>query len=167
MFSSQPLGWNGNIKDAIYEGYFLPVEKIMVQFKHSTVLESCYHFLKEPPLFSYSKDINQVISYDLKLLDTRKSVGNYTPELAVMREYIIQRISNMKSKKNNVTNRNIKYSSLFVACDIDEDSLTQTEKNRKRERVIKILEHLKQNGFIKNYSEYKIGRTFEGLTITI
>ena len=159
--------WNGDIKAASYEGYFLPVEKITVQFKNSSTPESCYHFLKAPPLFSYSKGIKQIISYDIKLLDTTKSVGRYTPELAVMKEYLIQRISDMKSKKNSVTNTNIKYSSLFAECDIEEDQITQTEKNRKRDRIKKILEHLKQNGFIKDYSEYKKGRTFEGITIYV
>lgn len=163
--TQQAKAWNSNIKDATYEGYFLPVEKIIVQFKNSPTPESCYHFLKAPPLFSYSKGIKQVIAHDIKLLDTTKSVGRYTPELAVMKEYLIQRISDMKNKNNSVTNTNIKYSSLFAECDIEEDQITQTEKNRKRDRIKKILEHLKQNGFINGYSEYKKGRAFEGITI--
>lgn len=165
--TEQAKAWNGNIKAATYEGYFLPVEKITVQFKNSTTPESCYRFLKAPPLFNYSKGIKQVISHDIKLLDTRKTVGNYTPELAVFKEYLIQRISDIKSSKNTVTNANIKYSSLFAECDIDESTLTQTEKNRKRAKIKKLLDHLKINGFIKDYSEYKKGRAFEGVTITI
>lgn len=165
--TEQAKAWNGNIKAATYEGYFLPVEKITVQFKNSTTPESCYRFLKAPPLFNYSKGIKQVISHDIKLLDTRKTVGNYTPELAVIKEYLIQRISDMKSNNNTVTNPNIKYSSLFDECDIDESTLSQTEKNRKRAKIKKLLDHLKLNGFIKDYSEYKKGRTFEGVTIIV
>ena len=165
--TEQAKAWNGNIKAATYEGYFLPVEKLTVQFKNSTTPESCYRFLKAPPLFSYSKGIKQIISHDIKLLDTTKSVGRYTPELAVIKEYLIQRISDMKSNKNTVTNTNIKYASLYAECDIEEAKISQTEKNRKRERIKKILEHLKQNGFIKGYSEYKKGRTFEGITIYV
>lgn len=165
--TEQAKAWNGNIKAATYEGYFLPVEKLTVQFRNSTNPESCYRFLKAPPLFNYSKGIKQIISHDIKLLDTSKTVGRYTPELAVIKEYLIQRISDMKSNKNTVTNTNIKYSSLYADCDIDETTLTQTEKNRKRERIKKLLEHLKLNGYIKDYSEYKKGRSFEGITIII
>ena len=165
--TEQAKAWNGNIKAATYEGYFLPVEKLTVQFKNSTTPESCYRFLKAPPLFNYSKGIKQIISHDIKLLDTSKTVGRYTPELAVIKEYLIQRISDMKSNNNTVTNTNIKYSSLFAECDIDEAKISQTEKNRKRERIKKLLDHLKANGFIKDYSEYKKGRAFEGITIVI
>ena len=165
--TEQAKAWNGNIKAATYEGYFLPVEKLTVQFKNSTTPESCYRFLKAPPLFNYSKGIKQIISHDIKLLDTSKTVGRYTPELAVFKEYLIQRISDMKSNNNTVTNTNIKYSSLFAECDIDEAKISQTEKNRKRERIKKLLDHLKANGFIKDYSEYKKGRAFEGITIVI
>ena len=165
--TEQAKAWNGNIKAATYEGYFLPVEKLTVQFKNSTTPESCYRFLKAPPLFNYSKGIKQIISHDIKLLDTSKTVGRYTPELAVIKEYLIQRISDIKSNKNTVTNTNIKYSSLFAECDIDEATLTPTEKNRKRDRIKKLLDHLKANGFIKDYSEYKKGRSLEGITIII
>jgi hypothetical protein len=165
--TEQMKAWNGNIKAATYEGYFLPVEKITVQFKNSSTPESCYRFLKAPPLFSYSKGIKQIISHDMKLLDTTKTVGRYTPELAVMKEYLLQRISDMKNNKNTVTNTNIKYSTLYNECDIVESKISQTERNRKRERIKKILDHLKQNGFIKDYAEYKKGRKFEGITIFI
>lgn len=165
--TEQAKAWNINVKAATYEGYFLPVEKLTVQFKNSTTPESCYRFLKAPPLFNYSKGIKQIISHDIKLLDTSKTVGRYTPELAVFKEYLIQRISDMKSNNNTVTNTNIKYSSLFAECDINEAEISQTEKNRKRERIKKLLDHLKANGFIKDYREYKKGRAFEGITITI
>ncbi len=165
--TQQAKAWNSNIKAATYEGYFLPVEKLTVQFKNSTTPESCYRFLKTPPLFNYSKGIKQIISHDIKLLDTSKSVGRYTPELAVFKEYLIQRISDMKSNNNTVTNTNIKYSSLFAECDIKEGEISQTEKNRKRERIKKLLDHFTASGFIKGYSEYKKGRSFEGITIII
>jgi ribosomal protein S8 len=73
----------------------------------------------------------------------------------------------MKNNKNTVTNTNIKYSTLYNECDIVESKISQTERNRKRERIKKILDHLKQNGFIKDYAEYKKGRKFEGITIFI
>ena len=164
--TEQARAWNSDIKKATYEGYFLPLEKVTVLFKNSTEPEECYHFMKAPPLFEYSKNISQIITHNIKLLDSRKAVKN-SPEVAIIRDYLIQRISDMKCNQNGVNNHKIKYATLYTDCGIEESSLTQTEKNRKREKIKKLLEHFKHNNFIKGFDEYKKGRSFEGVTIQL
>ena len=151
------------VKKYTYENYFLPLEKTTVILSNGET-KAAYRFLSSPPLYEYSKNIKQVISVDIKLLDSRKTLKN-SPTIAVIREYLIKRISNMKNKKASVNNDNIKYSTIFANTGIDESNLSYTQRNRKREQIKKILEHFKNQNFIKDYAEYKKGRTFEGVKI--
>lgn len=152
-----------SVKKAIYENYFLPLEKTTIILKNGETKEA-YRFSSAPPLYEYSKNIKQVISVPIKLLDSRETLKN-SPTIAVMREYLIKRISNIKNDKASVNNANIKYSTIFANTGIDESNLSYTQRNRKREQIKKILEHFKNQNFIKSYAEYKKGRTFKGVKI--
>ena len=153
------------IKTLIYEGYFLPVDKITAVLHNGEEPIECYKFLKVPPLYEYSRNIKQVISVDMNLLDSKKKLKN-SRSVAVIREYLIKRISSMKNGKAGINNRNIKYDTLFDETGIEAEQLTQTQRNRKREQIKKILDHFITVNFITGYTEYKKGRTFDGLTIT-
>lgn len=153
-----------SVKKVIYESYFLPLEKITAIMHNGEEPIECYKFLKAPPLYEYSKNIKQVISVPIGLLDSRKTIKN-SPDVAVIREYLIKRISTLKNDKTTLKNCNIKYSTIFSETGINEANLQQTQRNRKREQIKKILEHFIKQGFIKEYSEYKKGRIFEGVTI--
>lgn len=153
------------IKALTYEGYFLPVDKVTAVLHNGEEPIECYKFLKVPPLYEYSRNIKQVISVDMNLLDSKKKLKN-SRSVAVIREYLIKRISSMKNGKAGINNRNIKYSTLFDETGIDETTLDATQKKRKREQIKKILEHFITVNFITGYEEYKKGRTFDGITIT-
>lgn len=153
------------IKKVVYESYFLPLEKVTAIMHNGEEPIECYRLLKAPPLYEYSKNIKQVISVDIKLLNSKKSVKN-SRSVAVIREYLIKRISSMKNGKAGINNRNIKYDTLFEETGIEAEQLTQTQRNRKREQVKKLLDHFITVNFITGYTEYKKGRTFDGVTIT-
>lgn len=152
------------IKTLIYEGYFLPVDKVTAVLHNGEEPIECYKFLRVPPLYEYSRNIKQVISVDMNLLDSKKKLKN-SRSVAVIREYLIKRISSMKNGKAGINNRNIKYSTLFDETGIDETILDATQKKRKREQIKKILDHFITVNFITGYDEYKKGRTFDGITI--
>lgn len=154
------------VKQFTYENYFLPLEKTTIILKNGETKEA-YRFLSAPPLYEYSKNIKQVISVPIKLLDSRKTLKN-SPTIAVMREYLIKRISSMRSEKTAGANsHNIKYSTIFENTGIDENKLSKTQRMRKREQIRKILDYFVTEDFIAGYAEYKKGRTCEGIQIQI
>lgn len=154
------------VKQFTYENYFLPLEKMTVESNNGEAKEA-YRFLAAPPLYDYSKNIKQVISVPIKLLDSRKTVKN-SPTIAVIREYLIKRISSMKSEKTAGANsNNIKYSTIFENTGIDENKLSKTQRMRKRDQIKKILDYFVTENFIAGYAEYKKGRTYEGIQIQI
>lgn len=154
------------VKKFTYESYFLPLDKVTVTLNNGETREA-YRFLSAPPLYEYSKNIKQVISVDIKLLDSGKTLKN-SPTIAVIREYLIKRISNMKSEKAAGANsHNIKYSTIFESTGIDESKLSYTQRNRKREQIRKILDYFVSEQFIAGYAEYKKGRTYEGIQIQL
>lgn len=146
-----------------YENYFLPLEKIIV--RNNDRIEECYKFLVVPPLYEYSKNIKQVISVDIRLLDSRKAVKN-SPEVAIIREYLIQRIEIEKNKNTDIFC--IKYDTLFQKAGVDITNLDKTHKKRKRDNVKKLLQnHFLKLEYIKGFTEYKEGRNFEGIEIML
>lgn len=68
------------VKKFTYESYFLPLDKVTVTLSNGETREA-YRFLSAPPLYEYSKNIKQVISVPIKLLDSRKTVKN-SPTIA-------------------------------------------------------------------------------------
>lgn len=152
-----------NVSTGNYEGYFLPLEKVTVKNNGQTL--ECYKFIKMPPLYSYSKNIKQIISVDIKLLDSRNALKN-SPEVATIREYLIQRIETEKYRKTK--SFNIKYSTIFENVGINTETLNNVQAKRKRDNIKKLLQnHFLELNYIKGHSEYKKGRTFEGVTIEL
>ena len=153
------------VKKAVYENYFLPLKKITVTMNNGEELEG-YAFLDVPPLYEYSRSLNQVISVDIGLLATGKQLRN-TPEVATIREYLIRRIEGMKNQRSSLNNYNIKYATILAEVGIDSASLSRTQLNRKRDTVKKILDHFKSKGFIVDYKDYYSGRSIEGVEIIL
>ena len=154
------------ITKIVYESYLLPLEKVTAVLHNSETPVECYRLLTAPPLYEYSKNINQVISVDIKLLDTRKAVKN-SPKIATFREYLIKRICTMKSAKAGMNSNKIKYATIYAEADIDENKLDKVQKKRNRDQIKSILDLYVKKGFIYGYTEYKKGRAFEGIEIQI
>lgn len=151
-------------KEYIYKSQLLPIKELTVKKAQTGEYITAYRLLDNPALYAYSKAIKQVISVPINLLDT-KTIKKNSAKITVVREYLIKRIFTMKSQKANANSKKIKYSTLFSETGINEAELSQTERNRERKYIAQLLEDFKQKGFIAGYSEYKAGRSFEGVEI--
>lgn len=155
----------GKVKKVIFENYFLPLKKIIVKMNNGEQLEA-YAFLDAPPLYEYSRSLNQVIAVDMGLLDTRKQLRN-SPEVVTIKEYLIKRIEGMKNNNNSLFNSKIRYDAIFREAGINTSGLDKTQLKRKREAVKKILSHFIEEHYIKNATEYKEGRSLAGISIEL
>lgn len=153
---------NGN--EYVYKSQLLPIKELTVRKPQSGEAVTAYKLLDSPALYTYSKSIKQIIGVPITLLDT-KTIKKNSAKLTVVREYLIKRIFTMQSQKANANSRKIKYTTLFSETGINEAELSQTERNRERKYIGQILEDFKLKGFISDYSEYKAGRSFEGVEI--
>ena len=153
-----------NGKEYIYKSQLLPIKELTVRKPQSGEALTAYKLLDSPALYTYSKSIKQIIGVPITLLDT-KTIKKNSAKLTVVREYLIKRIFTMQNQKANANSRKIKYSTLFSETGINEAELSQTERNRERKYIGQILEDFKLKGFISDYSEYKAGRSFEGVEI--
>lgn len=151
-------------KEYIYKSQLLPIKELTVRKPQTGETVTAYKLLDEPALYTYSKSIKQIISVPIGLLDT-KTIKKNSAKLTVVREYLIKRISSMKNSKASANSRKIKYSKLFSETGIDENAMAQAERNRERKYIALILEDFKAKGFISEFSEYKAGRSFDGVEI--
>lgn len=125
-----------------------------------------FEIIKAPILYEYNQATGQIISIDTKLLNI-PTIDN-TEESQVLKMYLIKRIETMKNPKRNRLGINkIKYETMLEEIGFtftDAEQLKQ-KKKRLRLKVKKILEHCKEKNLIIGFSEYKIGRNFEGVEI--
>lgn len=154
--------YKGKIKKFIYDDNFLPLKGAEIELSNGTILKG-YVFKGAPPLYEYSSNIRQIVSAPMRLLRASKTVRN-TPEVALITNYLIQRIDGIKNKKNALQNK-IAYDAIFTAASIDTSKLDRTQLKRKRDIVKAKLDYFKLQGFIVDYTEYKNGRQAGGVEI--
>lgn len=154
--------YKGKVKKVVYENYFLPLKAVEITMTNGEVVKG-YAFLDAPPLYEYSSNIKQIANPSVKLLRAGKQVRN-TPEVAVITNYLIQRIDGIKNPKSKLQPK-IAYEAIFTAAGIDVSQLDRTQLKRKRDIVKAKLDYFKLQGFIKDYTEYKNGRQAGGVEI--
>lgn len=121
---------------------------------------SAFKILATPALYEYAQLTKQIISVPLELLDTREAVKN-TMEIIPIREYLIRRIEIMKH--SDMSNK-ITYDAMFNEVGIKEPTKQKSEKLRNS--IKSVLELWKKKKYIKNFTEYKEGRSLKGVEIT-
>lgn len=154
--------YKGKVKKAVYENYFLPLKAVEITMTNGEVVKG-YSFLDAPPLYEYSSNIKQIANPSVKLLRAGKQVRN-TPEVAVITNYLIQRIDGIKNPRSKLQPK-IAYDAIFTAAGIDASQLDRTQQKRKRDIVKAKLDYFKLQGFIVDYTEYKNGRQAGGVEI--
>lgn len=161
-FTNEAKAWKKDVDKFIIEDNILNTEKITISVSGNEVIG--YRFNNKPILYRYAQISKQIISIPSKLLNT-KSVIRSTDEVIVLREYLIRQIEIMKHTKRN--NR-ILYETIFEELEIDTNKKYQylLDKTKKiRDAVKKLLEHWKNESYIKDFKEYKKGKRFEGIEI--
>lgn len=118
-----------------------------------------YAFRGKPLLYEYCGYTKQIITVPIHLLNT-KTVKN-TPEIIVIKEYLIRQIELLKHTQRN--NNNILYDTIFSECGITTDNRTTLK--RYRDYIKKLLEIWIEKDYIKAYKEYKRGAKIMGVEI--
>ena len=150
---------NKKYKKFSYFGALLPVEMGELYDINGAITEAAIRILREPPLFTFARERQQITTIPLKLL---QSPVSKTDANILLDDYLIERIKREKNK-NNTKSCRILYSTLFKRLGID----GQTDKDRKqRQRTpIKVRNLLRYYAspeagpFIRRYSEQKDGLT--------
>ena len=146
--------------DLQIEGYLLPLSKVsgMLNGKKTEL----YQIVQNPPLYSYSKIRRQLASVEISLLNAPVNNNSTTIPL---KTYLLQRIELMKNRKNKICQRNILYKSIYQ--ELGAMDANKTRKMRIRGYTSTILDYLVEKHYIQSYSEYKKGRSIEGLDIVL
>lgn len=135
-----------NYKHFKYDASLLPMER-MQAFVNGQLTDAAIHIFREPPMVSFAKQRNQITTIDIKLLDSPLSKTNANIELE---DYLIEEIARIKNSKRN---SKMLYSTIYEKSNIKTDK----QKQRAPEKIKKLLEHYKQNGFIESYQFLKDG----------
>lgn len=175
--------------DAEIETYLLPVEKIKVQGKGKRSNEriTAYRFIKEPPVLTHAKAIDQIYTVPITALQTGKISA--TDSVVILRDFLLSRIEAARGGK---LNRKILYSSVYDKMELLEPSrysyedktdektgitVTAEEAYKKdlhkyqkqtatiRKNMKALLDNWQQQGHIDGYTESKKGKTMEGVTL--
>lgn len=106
-------------------------------------------FDRVSPLMEIAKQRKQILSYSPALLDApgiRNSFMNI-----MLKNYVIRRVAEIKLHKN--MRKIITFADVFQKCRIE--NAHREIKNRAREVIIKLFEHLQAKGFIKSFEPVK------------
>lgn len=138
----------------LLKDYILSAKKVTLTLGNNEVIG--YTLNNKPILYEYAQFTNQVLSVPSKLLNT-KDVLRCTPEVIIIRDYLIKRIEEMKNPKNSLSNK-ILFSTMFEV--IGQPEPTKKKALKIRETVEKILGNYKKEKYIRNFKFSKKFKTF-------
>lgn len=144
-----------------YESTVIQGEKSTARM-NGEVIEA-YHLLREPALYTYASLKNQISRLDIKLLN---SPVNKNEENITLQSYLLRRIDAIKKSKKLPPK--ISYNTIYEQLDIQasSDGALRKKKLKVRNTVKKILDYLKAQNFIKNYTENIHGQEATSITIS-
>lgn len=144
-----------------YEGTVIQGEKATARV--NGVIVEVYHLLREPILYTYADSKNQISRLDIKLLN---SPVNKTEENITLQSYLLRRIDAIK--KSTKLRPTISYNTIYEQLDIQasSDGALRKKKLKVRNTVKRILDYLKAQNFIKNYTENIHGQEVTSITIS-
>lgn len=134
-----------------YDGSLLPFERITA-FVNGKLSEGAIKPFREPPLMSFAKDRQQVTTISVELLQSPVSKTDANLQID---DYLIERISKAKNKKNNKSYCKMLYKTIFEKTHIT----TSKQKQRAPEKIEKYLRYYQKAGFINKYTMQDDGIT--------
>ena len=122
----------------------------------------------EPFLFTYAKEVNQVATFPVQLLNVpgvKKTEGN-----TVLIRHLAKEIETMKKVKNY--SHTMLFTTIYGKCGISFDNVKQRAKaeHSQRKKIYEILDYWKDEGYIKDYrlkaDKEVVAKGKKGKTIT-
>lgn len=158
-YTDEAKAWNKEIDNCIIEDHILSAKKVTLEAGGNEV--TGYKLNSKPILYEYAQVTGQVLTIPSNLLNT-KGFLNSTPEVTIIREYLIREIEWMKAKKSKRTNKILL---IGIYKEIDLLDPTKEKAKKVRDSISKILDSFKDDKYIKSYKFYKEGRSFKGIEI--
>lgn len=156
-------GYSKKIK-ANRRGRFINADNVTITANGEIV--KGYKLNVVPLMYWDSKqNVKQLTSYDRKLLNAPmiKDLSS-SNELSLLKHDILTHIQALKNRTSKLSKK-ISYDRLFERNGIV--ITDRSKKKRRRDQIKKYLDFLVQEGELKGYSEYKKGRTLEGIEFKI
>ena len=137
-----------------------------------------YVMMTPPVFYQHDKAVGQITTYPRSLLEADTGLSA-TRDTTVLQTAIIRRIARMKNKgakSLRASDRRIRFLTLMKESGLvayeegasDSDiNVNKTEAKRVRDKTEKILDSLKYEGYIKDWSFYKEGRYYVGVEIVL
>lgn len=127
------------------KGYMLPVEEHEVIINGQKV--EGYRFISEPPLYKYARSVGQIGETPVKMLNVPI---NLDQQKLVLRDFLLKEIAHIL--KNANWNRTIATDRLLGIAGEDPETITRKKKSTLLTAVKDMLEHWKNEKYIKGYS---------------
>lgn len=160
-----------DLKTAKFDAMMISVDGVEMTAQNGKRVKA-YTFTnpnRPPVLYEYSRSIGQVLSVPPRLLNSTAAIRT-TEEVIIIREYLIRRIEGMKGQ-NELKNNRITYKAIYSELAIEIETLTgdalKNTTRRVRKNTEAILTHLKTEGYISDFEEYRTGRTIAGIEIKL
>jgi hypothetical protein len=165
-YTDEAKMYNKKIAKTTYEGYLLAAEKIKVRINGEE--HEAYKILS-PILYNYAQVSGQIVSVDIKYLQTKEAVRS-TDEVIIIRGYLLRQIEWLRNTKtyrsDNISYQGI-YEELEVSRIVLEAKAYENKTKKIRSHIKAILDDWKEQGYIIDYTEYKDGKTLTGIKIMI
>jgi len=166
-FADEARMYRKDVKKAQLHAFLIEVRK--VEIKTSTENVDGYEFIseKDPILYTHAQISGQIYSIPANLLQTKNGVRG-TEEVIIVREYLIRQIEWIKSDKTS-RSQNITYQGIYEELEITslKGQPLKDKAKAMRENTKKILAVFKGHGYIKDFEEYREGKTIKGIKITV
>lgn len=137
-----------------------------------------YVMIAPPIFYQHDRAVGQITTYPRSLLEADTGISA-TKDTMVLQNAIIRRIARMKhkgAKSPRASDRRIRFVTLMKECGFvayeegasnSDINVNKTEAKRVRDKTEKILNSLKDEGYIKDWSFYKEGRYYVGVEIVL
>ncbi len=157
-YTDEAKAYKKGIDSCIVEDYILSAKKVTLEAGGHKV--TGYKLNSKPILYEYAQVTGQILTVPSKLLNT-KDVIRSTPEVIIIREYLIRRIEVMK--RNNNQSNCILLERVYE--EINEPEPTKEKAKKVRDIIEKLLGKFVSEKYIKDFEFYKEGRAFKGIKI--
>ena len=137
---------SGDDKIVIKKSVVLPCYRAEVTVNGQT--SDVIYFDRESPFLVQASLKKQMLTYDAELLDVPNQ--NNSPTIIAAKNYVMRRVQEIKLHKMTPT---IIFADIFQKCRIEKAD--NKVKQRVRENIIKLFEHLKNKNHIKSFELIK------------
>ena len=124
-------------------------------------VDDVIYFKDTCPLFDIANLKDQVIRYPHELLNVPNQ--NNTPLVISLKKYVMRRICEIKLHSKQLT-PTITFDDVFQKCKLN--SADKKKRQRARDVIIKLFEHLKSQNFISDFDIKKDGGKFTKISFT-